>query len=83
LGLISFYASLGISYLQSFANDRPAHATAIYWNTLMVSGLMAGPIVGLIAQFYNFLLVINIASVVALSAFFVLFLTASPKTIQS
>jgi SET family sugar efflux transporter-like MFS transporter len=76
-----FYASLGISYLQSFANNRPARATAIYWNTLMISGLIAGPIVGLIAQFYNFQLVIHIASAVALGAFFVLFSTRINKII--
>ena len=63
-----FYASLGISYVQSFAQDRPARATAIYWNTLMVTGLLAGPVVGFIAQAYNFRLVIQVASGVALFA---------------
>ena len=67
------YASIGISYIQSFALDRPARATALYWNVLMVSGLLAGPAVGLIAQVSDFRLVIQIASVVALIAFFVLF----------
>jgi SET family sugar efflux transporter-like MFS transporter len=63
-----FYASLGISYVQSFAKDRPAQATAIYWNTLMASGLLAGPAVGFIAQAYDFRSVIQIASGVALFA---------------
>ncbi|GFE51701.1 MFS transporter [Roseobacter cerasinus] len=62
------YASLGISYIQSFAPRRPAMATAVYWNTLMVSGLLAGPAVGLIAQSYSFQTVIYVASAVALCA---------------
>ncbi len=59
------FASLGISYIQSFAQDRPAQATAIYWNTLMISGLLAAPAVGLIAQFTDFRTVILISSGVA------------------
>ncbi|MEJ6390102.1 MFS transporter [Gymnodinialimonas ulvae] len=59
------FASLGISYIQSFAQDRPAQATAIYWNTLMLSGLLAAPAVGLIAQLADFRTVILLASGVA------------------
>lgn len=70
-----FYASLGISFVQSHAEDRPARATAIYWNTLMISGILAGPAVGLIAQAYGFRTVIQIASLVALFAAAVLFLS--------
>ncbi len=66
------FASLGISYVQSFARDRPAQATAIYWNTLMVSGLLAGPAVGLIAQLTDFQTVIQSASLVAAFAALVL-----------
>ncbi|NKB50951.1 MAG: MFS transporter [Rhizobiaceae bacterium] len=61
-----FYASLGISYVQSFAQHQPARATAIYWNALMVSGLLAGPAVGFIAQAYDFQTVVQTASAVAL-----------------
>lgn len=56
------FASLGISYVQSFARDRPAQATAIYWNTLMISGLLSGPAVGLIAQATSFQTVVQISS---------------------
>lgn len=66
------YASIGISYVQSFAMGRPARATALYWNTLMITGLLAGPAVGFIAQAYDFQTVIQIASIVALSAAVVL-----------
>ncbi|APG47468.1 MFS transporter [Phaeobacter porticola] len=73
-----FYASLGISYVQSFAPATPARATAIYWNTLMVSGVMAGPAVGLIAQAYDFQTVIRCASGVAVVAAAVL-IVGRPK----
>ena len=71
------FASLGISYVQSFAKDAPARATAIYWNTLMISGLIAGPAVGLIAQVYDFGTVILVATGVAVLA--TLFLIASRR----
>ncbi|UWQ95675.1 MFS transporter [Rhodobacteraceae bacterium M385] len=66
------FASLGISYVQSFAQDRPAQATAIYWNTLMISGLLSGPAVGLIAQATSFQTVIQISSIGAAIAALVL-----------
>ncbi len=66
------FASLGISYVQSFAEERPAQATAIYWNTLMVSGLLSGPAVGLIAQASDFQTVIEVSSVGAAIAAIVL-----------
>jgi len=67
-----FYASLGISFVQSFAEDRPAQATALYWNALLISGLLAGPAVGFIAQVYDFQTVIRVASAVACFAVVVL-----------
>ncbi|MEP1209268.1 MAG: MFS transporter [Rhizobiaceae bacterium] len=72
-----FFASLGISYVQSYAKDRPARATAIYWNTVMVSGLLAGPAVGFIAQAYDFRTVVQVASVIALFAAAFLFASRS------
>ena len=68
------YASLGISYVQSFAQGRSARATALYWNTLIISGVLAGPVVGLVAQLYSFKTVIQLASMVALLAALVLLL---------
>jgi SET family sugar efflux transporter-like MFS transporter len=68
------YASLGISYIQSFAANRPAQATALYWNTLMVTGLLAGPVVGAVASAYDFQTVIQLAAVVAMVAVGVLLL---------
>lgn len=72
-----FYASLGISYVQSFAKDQPARATAIYWNTLMITGVLAGPAVGFIAQAYDFQAVIQVASAVAFCAAIVLVFSRS------
>jgi SET family sugar efflux transporter-like MFS transporter len=69
------YASIGISFLQSFAGDRPAQVTALYWNVLSVSGILAGPVTGLIAQVYNFQTAIQVASAVA--AFAALLLLAA------
>ncbi|MEX0350582.1 MAG: MFS transporter [Paracoccaceae bacterium] len=66
------YASLGISFVQSLAPNRPARATALYWNTLMVTGILAGPAAGLIAQAYDFRTVILVASGVACVAAIVL-----------
>lgn len=67
------YASIGLSFLQSFSGDRPAQATALYWNVLSVSGIVAGPVTGLIAQIYNFRTVILVASGVAAFAALLLF----------
>ena len=75
------FASLGISYVQSFADDRPAQATAIYWNALLLSGLIAGPAAGLIAQVTDFHTVIMVSSVVAVAAF--VLLAATPRIVQS
>lgn len=74
------YASIGISYIQSFAQDRPARATALYWNVLMVSGLLAGPAVGFIAQISSFKSVIQVASGVALCAVAVLIYGSRGRT---
>ena len=74
-----FYASLGISYVQSFSEDRPARATALYWNAIMVSGVLAGPVVGSVAQAFDFQAVVRIASVAALVALAVLGVGRKPR----
>lgn len=75
-----FYASLGISYVQSFSEDRPARATAIYWNAMMVSGVLAGPVVGSVAQVFDFQTAIRIASIAALVALAVLLMGRERRT---
>ncbi len=66
------FASLGITYVQAYAGGRPAAATATYWNTLMITGILAGPAAGLIAQWQDFRTVLYVASGVALTAPFVM-----------
>ncbi|GFE63820.1 hypothetical protein KIN_08940 [Litoreibacter roseus] len=48
--------------------DRPAYATAMYWNTMMVTLVIAGPTAGLIAQISDFQTVIFVGSVFAISS---------------
>ena len=74
------YAGIGISYIQSFVPERPARATAIYWNCLMISGLMAGPVVGLIAQVSSFQTVLQTAVGVAFCAVLVLMFGSRTKS---
>jgi len=75
-----FFSTLGISYVQSFALHRPASTTAIYWNTMIVTGLLCGPVVGLIAQASDFRSVIQVASVVAVIAILPLLASHERKT---
>ncbi|MGO7319393.1 hypothetical protein ACCS95_06665 [Rhizobium ruizarguesonis] len=76
------YASIGISFLQSFSGDRPAQATALYCNVLSVSGILAGPATGLIAQAYDFQPVIRVASAVAAFAALLLFASMFRKHLR-
>ena len=48
------FSTLAISWVQSLAPDRPAQATAVYWNATMTTSVLAGPAAGLIAQGYDF-----------------------------
>ncbi|MEL7275125.1 MAG: MFS transporter [Pseudomonadota bacterium] len=66
------FSTLGISFVQSLGQDRPAAATAVYWNTLMLTGLLGGPAAGLIAQAHDFQTVILWASGVALASVIIL-----------
>jgi len=52
------FSTLAISYVQSLSVDRPAVATATYWNTMMITLVVAGPAAGLIAQVADFQTVI-------------------------
>lgn len=66
------YASVGLSFVQSFAGGQLARATAIYWNTLILSGLIAGPLAGLVAHFESFALTIQLASIGGIISFLLL-----------
>ncbi|WP_300062632.1 MFS transporter [uncultured Roseobacter sp.] len=77
------FSTLAISFVQSFAEDRPAYATAMYWNTLMVTGLLGGPAAGLIAQIYDFRTVILVASAVALFSVLILAIGSRHPQVRS
>ncbi|MDP5219795.1 MFS transporter [Ruegeria sp. 2205SS24-7] len=62
------FSTLAISFVQSLSRDRPAHATAMYWNTMMIALVVAGPATGLIAQVSDFQTVIFTGSVFAVAS---------------
>lgn len=62
------FSTLAISFVQSLSEDRPAHATAMYWNTMMIALVVAGPATGLIAQVWDFQTVIFTGSAFAVAS---------------
>ncbi|MEM7686975.1 MAG: MFS transporter, partial [Pseudomonadota bacterium] len=62
------FSTLAISYVQSLSEDRPAYATAMYWNTMMVTLVVAGPAAGLIAQVFDFQTVVFTGSAFAVAS---------------
>ncbi len=66
------FSTLAISYVQSLSGGRPAKATALYWNTMMVTLVVAGPVAGLIAQVADFQTVIFTGSAFAVASAVVL-----------
>lgn len=73
------FASIGMTFLQSFSQDRPAQVTALYWNVLHASVLLAGPATGLIAEAVDFRTVLLVASVVAVCSTGLLLLARDQK----
>ena len=66
------FSTLAIGYVQSLAPDRPAQATAVYWNATMTTSVLAGPAAGLIAQASDFRSVILVGAAVAATSVVVL-----------
>ncbi|WP_170427986.1 hypothetical protein [Ruegeria arenilitoris] len=71
------FAGVSLTYVQSFANGRMARANAHYVNSLIFGALIAGPSVGMIAQFTSFQTAILAACLPMLCALTVLLITAS------
>lgn len=44
------FAAVGLIYVQSFAGERLGRATALYMNALFLGGLVANPLMGIVAQ---------------------------------
>lgn len=59
------FSTLAISFVQSLSTDRPAYGNALYWNTMMLTLIVAGPATGAIAQVFDFQTVIFIATLFA------------------
>lgn len=62
------FAGVGITFMQELAHGRIARATSLYMNALVLGGLSAGSLVGVIAQFADFRSSILLASVGAIAA---------------
>lgn len=62
------FSTLAISFVQSLSDDRPAYATALYWNILMLTLIVAGPTAGLVAQITDFRTVIFAGCAFAVAA---------------
>lgn len=76
------FAGVGITYIQSFAKGKVASATSLYMNSLYLGGLVSGSSMGLIAQFYDFKMAIQLASIWIFAAIGVLFIM-TPKEKQT
>lgn len=74
------FAGVGITYIQSFAKGKVASATSLYMNSLYLGGLVSGSSMGLIAQFYDFKMAIQLASIWIVAAMGVLFIM-TPKDV--
>ncbi|WP_420412808.1 MFS transporter [Roseibium sp.] len=77
------FAGLSITFVQSFAPDRPGRATAVYMNSLFFGGFIGSVSMGFIASATNFKVVLYVAAAASLVSMIVLLATArvQPKTI--
>lgn len=66
------FAAIGLSFVQSFADGRMARATSLYMNSLFLGGLLASPLMGLIAQFISFGMAVQLSIIWAIVAFIIL-----------
>jgi SET family sugar efflux transporter-like MFS transporter len=76
------FAAVGLSFVQDFANGRMARATSLYMNSLFLGGLIASPLMGLIAQFFSFAMAIKLSAIWAVGALLILTFTQHKRNIQ-
>jgi MFS transporter, SET family, sugar efflux transporter len=69
------FAGVAISFVQSFAPDRPGRATAVYMNSLFLGGMIGSVSMGFIASVTDFRTVLYVAAFSSLIAFAVLLAT--------
>jgi SET family sugar efflux transporter-like MFS transporter len=73
------FAAVGLFYVQSLAQGRMGRATSLYMNSLFLGGLIASPVMGMVAQFYSFRTVIQLASFWVIAALLILIMTRNAK----
>lgn len=76
------FAAVGLSFVQDFAKGRMARATSLYMNSLFLGGLIASPLMGLIAQFFSFAMAIKLSAIWAVGALLILTFTQHKRNIQ-
>jgi len=78
------FAGVSISFVQSFAPDRPGRATAIYMNSLFLGGMIGSVSMGIIASATDFKTVLYVAACSSVVALIVLMATLriQPGTAQ-
>lgn len=69
------FAGVAISFVQSFAPDRPGRATAVYMNSLFLGGMIGSVSMGFIASAADFRAVIYVAAMASMTALAVLIVT--------
>lgn len=66
------FAGLGITFVQSFASDRPGRATAVYMNSLFFGGFIGSVSMGVIASATSFKMVLYVAAAASLISMIIL-----------
>jgi len=74
------FAGVAITYVQSFAPDKPGRATAIYMNSLFLGGMIGNISMGLIAESFSYRAVVFVAALFPLAA--LLLLALEPLVIR-
>ncbi|MBO6758093.1 MAG: MFS transporter [Roseibium sp.] len=69
------FAGVAITFVQSFAPDRPGRATAVYMNSLFLGGMIGSVSMGFIASAADFKTVLFVAASASLAAFAILLAT--------
>jgi len=79
------FAGVAISFVQSYAPDRPGRATAVYMNSLFLGGMIGSVSMGFIASATSFQTVLYTAAFSAATALFVLIATfkVQPKPLET
>lgn len=78
------FAGVAISFVQSFAPDRPGRATAVYMNSLFLGGLIGSVSMGFIASATDFRTVLLVAAASSTFALVILIATlrVQPKIVE-